>query len=116
MTSVLHSHAGQRVLPENCLQLSAFGMRRTVAMGLVIALLGGCAELGVATSDPNGKIKQAYSLMSEDRLLLAEDLLHQSLITFQQSDDKPGMAETYHAFGNFYKNELYVNGRRIGSP
>jgi tetratricopeptide (TPR) repeat protein len=79
---------------------------------IMIALLVGCSGIGyIATSDPYVKIRQTYSLISEDRLLLAEDLLQQALVKFKETGDEAGMAEAYHAFGNLYKNEFYVHGR-----
>ncbi len=85
-------------------------MRHTIT--ILTALLVGCSGVGhVATSDPNRKINQAYSLMSQDRLLLAEDMIRQALVSFESAGDKPGMAEAYNAYGNLYKNDFYINGR-----
>ncbi len=85
-------------------------MRYTII--ILTGLLVGCSGVGhVATSDPNRKISQAYSLMSEDRLLLAEDMIRQAFVCFEAAGDKSGMAEAYHAYGNLYKNDLYINGR-----
>lgn len=82
------------------------------AINILTAFLVGCSGVGhVAISDPNRKIRQAYSLMSEDRLLLAEDMIRQAMVKFESAGDKPGMAEAYHAYGNLYKNDLYINGR-----
>ena len=89
-------------------------MERCVRYTITIlaALLVGCSGVGhVATSDPNRKIHQAYSLMSEDRLLLAEDMIRQALVSFEIAGDRSGMAEAYNAYGNLYKNDLYINGR-----
>ncbi|MES9970278.1 MAG: hypothetical protein ABW092_09605 [Candidatus Thiodiazotropha sp.] len=85
-------------------------MRYTIIILVVLQI--GCSGIGyVATSDPNHKIRQAYSLMAEDRLLLAEDMIRQAMVSFESAGDKPGMAEAYHAYGNLYKNGLYINGR-----
>lgn len=79
---------------------------------ILLALIAGCSGVGhVATSDPNRKIGQAYSLMSQDRLLLAEDMIRQALASFESAGDQLGMAEAYNAYGNLYKNDLYINGR-----
>ena len=59
------------------------------------------------TSDPNRKLAQAYSLMAHQRFLPAERLIREALDIYTKQGDEVGMAEAHHAFGNFYKNELY---------
>ena len=85
-------------------------MRTTLAVSAL--LIAGCAGIGyVATTDPYQKLGQAQSLVGEDRLLAAEDVIGQALSTFQQRNDIAGMAEAYHAYGNLYKNGLFQDGR-----
>jgi len=75
---------------------------------LMFLLLGGCAGVGfVTTSDPYEKLQQATELMSQDRALLAEDEIRQALGIFKERNDKLGMAEAYHAFGNLYMSDTY---------
>ncbi len=79
---------------------------------IVLLLLAGCTGIGyIATSDPYGKLAQAQSMVQEDRLLLAEDVIGQALATFEKQGNVAGMADAYHAYGNLYKNDLYQNGR-----
>ena len=70
---------------------------------LILVLVSGCAGVGlVATSDPDEKIQQAYVLMAQDRAILAKDLIGQALKTYEETGNKLGMAEAYHAYGNLY--------------
>lgn len=81
-------------------------LRWIVPLGVV--LLGGCAGVGlVASSDPAVKLGQAYMLMDQGRMPMAEDMIGQAMALFKERGDELGMAETYHAYGNLYKNDLY---------
>jgi tetratricopeptide (TPR) repeat protein len=87
-------------------------MRAIGAISILVVFLSACTGIGyIATSDPYKKLGQAQSLVEEDRLLLAEDVIGQALAQFQESGDLLGMADAYHAYGNLYKNDLYHNGR-----
>lgn len=87
-------------------------MKTTGAIWILAFLLPACTGIGyIATSDPYKKLSQAQSLVTEDRLLLAEDVIGQALAQFQETGDLAGMADAYHAYGNLYKNDLYHDGR-----
>lgn len=38
-------------------------------------------------------------------------MIGQALEIFEVDGNKAGMAVAYHAYGNLYKNDLYINGR-----
>lgn len=75
---------------------------------LMVTLLTSCTGVGyVATSDPHEKLRQAYSLMSEDRPLLAEDTIGKALKTYDENNDGLGQAEAYYAYGILYSDDSY---------
>jgi len=75
---------------------------------VVLSTLLGCAAIGVpATSDPDKKLAHAYQLMAIERFLPAERLIQEALDIYTKQGNEIGMAEAYHAFGNFYKNGVY---------
>jgi tetratricopeptide (TPR) repeat protein len=75
---------------------------------VVLLSLLGCAAIGVpATSDPDRKLAQAYQLMAIERFVPAERLIQETLDIYTKQGNEIGMAEAYHTFGNFYKNEIY---------
>ncbi len=75
---------------------------------LAMFFLSGCAGIGLmATSDPYRKLQQADYLMSQERAALAEFTIKDALVIFERNHDELGMAETYHSFGNLYKNDSY---------
>jgi len=79
---------------------------------IFVLLVSACTGIGyVATSDPNKLVNQAYSLMREDRLLLAEDVIRQAVEIAEEQEDTSAMAKAYLAYGNLYKSDLYINGR-----
>jgi hypothetical protein len=43
----------------------------------------------------------------EERFLPAERLIGEALDIYTKQGDEIGMADAHHAFGNFYKHELY---------
>jgi len=89
-----------------------FIIRFPLLLATLAIVTAGCTGVGyIATSDPKQKITQSYQLMAEDRMLLAEDVIGQALEIFESQGDKAGMAEAYHAYGNLYKNDQYINGR-----
>jgi tetratricopeptide (TPR) repeat protein len=85
---------------------------RSVYISIILLGLTACTGIGyVATSDPKKLVGQAYSLMAEDRLLLAEDVIRQALEIAEEQGNTSAMAEAYKAYGELYKYEKYHNGR-----
>lgn len=75
---------------------------------ILILLCSGCTGVGlVATSDPGKKLQQAYALIAQDRAVLAEDVIRQAMSIYKERNDKLGMAEAYHAYGNLYMSKSY---------
>ncbi|MEJ2452138.1 MAG: hypothetical protein P8047_15995 [Gammaproteobacteria bacterium] len=75
---------------------------------IIILLCSGCTGVGfVATSDPGKKLQQAYALIAQDRAVMAEDVIKQAMNIYKEKNDKLGMAEAYHAFGNLYMSKSY---------
>ena len=71
---------------------------------LLLSVITGCTGIGfVATSDPHKKLAQANSLMEQDRLLLAKDVIAQALDIFKKEGNELGMADAYFTYGNLYK-------------
>ena len=76
-----------------------------------IILLTGCAGVGlVATSDPDVQIQQSYQMMDQGRYPMAKDLIRQAIATYKQEQNILGLAESYHALGNLYKNPIDKGG------
>lgn len=64
-----------------------------------------------ASPNPIGKAQQAYSLMEQDRFLMAEDYLYSALRALKEKPDLEVEADVHHALGNLYKNEGYHRHR-----
>lgn len=83
-------------------------MKSPILALCLLFMMSRCAGIGLIHSDnPDIKLAQAYRMMDESRLLMAEDLLKKAMARFALDGNKSGMADTYHAFGNLYKNDLY---------
>jgi len=83
-------------------------MTRVTVWGLLCVTLIGCTGIGfIATSNPYRKLAQASELLRQDRALLAELVIGDSLEIFKRKGDELGMAEAYHAYGNLYKHYSY---------
>lgn len=75
---------------------------------IVLLLISGCAATGyVATSDPNLRLQQAYLLVAEDRPLMAEDFIRQSMEQYRNTSNLEGISEAYHSFGALYRHPAY---------
>jgi hypothetical protein len=83
---------------------------KQLLISVILFFTIGCAGIGLrATSNPDVKIQQAYRMMDEDRALMAEDLIHQAMDIYNKNNNKFGMAEAYHAYGNLYISHSYHN-------
>ncbi|NWF38442.1 hypothetical protein F3F96_04775 [Mariprofundus sp. NF] len=79
-------------------------------IGLVAlsCLLTACGAMGhVQTNDPLVKTQQAYSLMSQDRFLMAEDYLFSAQRILEENPNPAVEADVHFTLGNLYKNEGY---------
>jgi len=72
-----------------------------ILTGLIF--VAGCAAIGVPlTSNPETKIRYAYSLMHEqDRPLPAEPLIWESIDIYKKKGDNYGLAQAFRAYGYF---------------
>ena len=75
--------------------------------GFALVMLG-CSAAGVSyTSDPMQKLADGYELMNQGRAIPAETLGKEALLSFQESGDQYGLAETHIFFGQLYKHRAY---------
>ena len=84
---------------------------------LLLFLLSGCAGIGVtATSDPAEKLNQAERMQNENRPVMAETLILESIKIYEGNNDILGLAEAYHAYGNLHKNSIVQQYKTIYDP
>ena len=75
-------------------------MLRKIATIFACCLLGACAAVGVvASSDPNQKLKDAYSLLQENRPYPAERLMTDAIAGFKEQKDPYGLALAQFMYG-----------------
>jgi len=75
---------------------------RLSAVLLVLSLLAGCAGVGVfASSDPHTKLNDAeYLFMQEDRPLIAERLIREAMVIYQEQDDPHGLGHAHREYAD----------------
>ncbi len=75
---------------------------RLSAMLFVLSLLAGCAGVGViASSDPLTKLNDAeYLFMHEDRPLIAERLIREAMVIYQEQDDPHGLGNAHREYAD----------------
>ncbi|MDT8375360.1 MAG: hypothetical protein RQ867_01345 [Mariprofundaceae bacterium] len=87
-------------------------MVKTIGLVILTSLLTACGAMGyVKTNDPAVKTQQAYSLMSQDRFLMAEDYLLSALRILKENPNRGVEADVHFSLGNLYKNEGYHRHR-----
>lgn len=76
------------------------------AFFVLISILSGCAGVGaITTSDPARKLHDAtYFLDEEDRPLIAERLIRESIGIYKEKNDTLGLAEAYRVYGLFFRS------------
>ena len=83
----------------------------------MIVILNGCSGIGVpSTSNPDIKLQQAERMIYENRPLMADTLISQSIEMYKENKDTEGLAEAYHAYGNLYKNYIIQPYKTIYDP
>jgi hypothetical protein len=80
---------------------------------IVLGLMGCSAAMVPYSSDPSKKLGQAYALMDAGRPLPAENLIDDTLEIYKKEGNELGMAETYNAYGNLYKTNVYYTFPRV---
>lgn len=72
------------------------------AMLYILFLLGGCAGVGVvASSDPLTKLNDAeYLFTREDRPLIAERLIREAIVIYQEQDDPHGLGNAHREYAD----------------
>ena len=87
---------------------------KLILVATITTLLFGCAAAGVPyTSDPFKKIGNGYALMNMGRGLPAEKLAKEALKTFEENNNKNGIAEAHILLGQLYKQEFF--GKNVKS-
>jgi tetratricopeptide (TPR) repeat protein len=68
----------------------------------VLFFLAGCAGVGVvASSDPLTKLNDAeYLFMHEDRPLIAERLIREAIVIYQEQDDPQGLGNAHREYAD----------------
>lgn len=80
-------------------------------IAVIVIVISGCAAMGVPlTSNPQTKIKYAYSLMHEqNRPLPAEPLIWEAIDIYKKRKDNYGLAHAYRAYGYFLISKAVKN-------
>jgi len=75
---------------------------RLFALLFVLSLLAGCAGFGVvASSDPLTKLNDAEDLfMRQDRPLIAERLIREAIVIYQEKDDPHGLGNAHREYAD----------------
>ena len=75
---------------------------RLSAVFFVLPLLASCAGVGViASSDPLTKLNDAeYLFMHEDRPLIAERLIREAMVIYQEQDDPHGLGNAHREYAD----------------
>ncbi len=75
---------------------------RLSAMFFVLSLLVSCAGVGViASSDPLTKLNDAEDLfMRQDRPLIAERLIREAIVIYQEQDDPHGLGNAHREYAD----------------
>jgi tetratricopeptide (TPR) repeat protein len=80
-------------------------VRNSMMATLMIAILSGCAAMGVpATSDPARKLGDANALLELQRPFPAEKLIIESIQIYKEQNNEKGLAEAYRAYGTFFRS------------
>jgi tetratricopeptide (TPR) repeat protein len=59
----------------------------------------------VATSDPATKLSDAYQLFTQqDRPLIAERLIREAIVIYEERNDELGLADAYRYYGMFFNS------------
>lgn len=68
------------------------------------------------TSSPHTLLVYSYEMMNQGRDLRAKEFIDKALKKYSKANDVSGMAEAYHAYGNYYKVIMYVPVRATMYP
>jgi tetratricopeptide (TPR) repeat protein len=83
-------------------------LNKRFLIGLIgLLFLYGCAGVGVvASSDPNTKLNDAeYLFKSYNRPLIAERLIREAIVIYQERDDPHGLGKAYREYGDLLRSE-----------
>lgn len=92
-------------------------MKPIVICLILLSCLSGCVAMGVPrTSDPQQMLVYAKELVAEDRTEAARTLIEGAIEKYSETENAPGLAESYFALANLYKSpkfESAVEGRPL---